>query len=189
MIPREKFIQNDTGEEKTMITKPTINALAITMLIAIIALISHAGHAGNVGSTPGIEGTYKLVMRELPDGKKLGPPDVIGYMTFTKEYRNFNVYWKDPQGKAFSISYVASYELSDKEYREKSIYYMENNEIDGKPVKYDHTGPSGASPVIRKNGRLEFQLPLYGEPFGVFEGDKFTASRKGAFVDHWKKVK
>lgn len=172
-----------------MITKPPNHALSVAILIAIFALISPVGHAGDTGSMRGIEGTYKLVLRELPDGKKLGPPDIVGYMTFTKEYRNFNVYWKDPQGKAFSISYVASYTLKDKEYSEKSIYYMENNEIDGKPVRYDHTGPSGTSPVIRKNGRVEFQLPLYGEPFGVFEGNKFTASRKGAFVDHWEKVK
>jgi hypothetical protein len=172
-----------------MITKPTTHALSIAILIAIFALISHVGLAGDMGSARGIEGNYKLVLRELPDGKKLGPPDVIGYMTYTKEYRNFNVYWKDPQGKAFSISYVASYKLSDKEYREKSIYYIENNRIEGKPVKYDHTGPTGASPVVRKNGRVEFQLPLYGEPYGVFEGDTFTASRKGAFVDHWEKVK
>ncbi|NIO22082.1 MAG: hypothetical protein GTN76_15470 [Candidatus Aenigmarchaeota archaeon] len=172
-----------------MKTKPTINALSVAILIAMFVVFSRVGNAGDMGSTPGIEGTYKLVLRELPDGKQLRHPDVVGYMTYTKKYRNFNIYWKNTQGKAFSISYVASYDLNDKEYSEKSIYYLENNEIDGKPIKYDLTGPTGSSPVTRKDGRVEFQLPLYGEPFGAFEGTKFTASRKGAFVDHWEKVK
>jgi hypothetical protein len=32
-------------------------------------------------------------------------------------------------------------------------------------------------------------LPLHGEPSIVFEGDKFTATRKGVFVDRWEKVR
>ena len=72
-----------------------------------------------------LEGSYKLVYRELPDGTKQSQPDVVGLMTYTKEFRNFNVYWKDAEGKSFSISYVASYKLTDEEYSEKSIYHME----------------------------------------------------------------
>ena len=74
-----------------------------------------------------LEGSYKLVYRELPDGTKQSLPDVMGLMTYTKEFRNFNVYWKDAEGHSFSVSYVASYKLTDKEYSEKSIYFMAND--------------------------------------------------------------
>jgi hypothetical protein len=135
-----------------------------------------------------LEGSYKLVYRELPDGTKQSQPDVIGLMTYTKEFRNFNVHWKDAEGKSYSISYVASYKLTDGEYSEKSIYYMENDEIGGKDLRYDFSGLSGTSPVSVRNGRMEFCLPLHDEPCVVFEGDKFTASKPGVFVDYWEKV-
>jgi hypothetical protein len=135
-----------------------------------------------------LEGSYKLAYRELPDGTKQSQPDVMGLMTYTKEFRNLNVYWKDAQGKSFSISYVASYKLTDEEYSEKSIYYMENDEISGKELRYNFSGLRGTSPVSVRNGRIEFCLPLHDEPCVVFEGDKFTASKPGVFVDYWEKV-
>ncbi len=112
----------------------------------------------------------------------------MGLMTYTKEFRNFNVYWKDAEGKSFSISYIASYKLTDEEYSEKSIYYMENDEINGKELRYDFSGPSGSSQVSVNDGRMEFCFPLYEEPCVVFEGDTFTASQPGVFVDHWEKI-
>jgi hypothetical protein len=135
-----------------------------------------------------LEGSYKLVYRELPDGTKQSQPDVMGLMTYTKEFRNFNVYWKDAEGKSFSISYVASYKLTDEEYSEKSIYYMENDEINGNKLRYDFSGLSGTSTVSVRDGRMEFCLPLHDEPCVVFEGDKFTASKPSVFVDYWEKV-
>jgi hypothetical protein len=135
-----------------------------------------------------LEGSYKLVYRELPDGTKQRQPNVMGLMTYTKEFRNFNVYWKDAEGQSCSISYVASYKLTDEEYSEKSIYYMANDEIDGKELRYHFSGLSGTAPVSVKDGRVEFCLPLHDEPCVVFEGDKFTASKPGVFVDYWEKV-
>ena len=172
------------------------NTLA-SMLMGLAILIACAGQVAcdasqtsTVGAqTPSLEGTYRLVSRELPNGAKQGPPDVLGLLTYTKEYRNFNVYWKDASGKSFSVSYIATYKLTDKEYSEKSIYRFVNDEIGGKGMSYDLSGPTGTSPISIKERRIEFQLPLYGEPSIVFEGDKFTATRKDVFVDHWEKVK
>src|SRR5206468_12254473 len=81
-----------------------------SLLMGIAAMIACAGQAA--GEAPSIEGTYKLVSRELPNGTKQGPPDVLGLLTYTKEYRNFNVYWKDASGKSFSVSYIAKYKLT-----------------------------------------------------------------------------
>jgi hypothetical protein len=135
-----------------------------------------------------LEGRYKLVYRELPDGTKQSLPDVMGLMSYTEEFRNLNMYWKDAEGHSFSISYVASYKLTDKEYSEKSIYYMLKDEINGDGLNYDLSGLIGTSRVSVKNGRMEFCLPLHDEPCVVFEGDKFTASKPGVFIDHWEKV-
>lgn len=165
--------------------------MGLAALIACVAQVAcEASKTSNVGDQPpSIEGTYKLVLRELPNGTKQVPPDVLGLLTYTKEYRNFNVYWKDANGKSFSVSTIVTYKLTDKEYSEKGIYHQVNDEIGGKGVGYDLSSPTGTSPVSFKERRIEFQLPLHGEPSIVFEGDKFTATRKGAFVDYWERVR
>ena len=168
-----------------------------SLLMGLAVLIACVGQAAceapqkpGVGAQePSIEGTYKLVSRELPNGTKQGPPDVLGLITYTKEYRNFNVYVKDATGTSFSISSISTYKLTDKEYSEKNIYYMVNDEDGGKGVTYDVSGSTATSPVSVKDRRIEFQLPLHGEPAVVFEGDKLTATRKGAFIDYWERVK
>ena len=114
---------------------------------------------------------------------------MLGLITYTKEYRNFNVYVKDATGKSFSIASISAYKLTDKEYSEKNIYYMVNDEDTGKGVAYDLSGSTATAPVSIKDRRIEFHLPLHGEPTVVFEGDKLTATRKGAFIDYWERVK
>lgn len=155
---------------------------------AALGLTQTATAAGPM-KAPSIDGTYRFVSRDLPDGTKQQPPDVVGLITFGHGYRNFNIYWHDAQGKRFSISYIASYKFDGKEYSEKSLYMMVNDEIGGKGITYDLTGPSGKAPVTVDGARISFQYPNYGEPAVVFEGDTMTATRTGAFVDHWVKVR
>jgi hypothetical protein len=162
--------------------------LSFVGMAVIVALSVGSVNAESMKTPPGIMGTYQLVSRELPDGTKQKPPDVIGLTTFTRDRRNLNVYWKDGKGKSVSISYIATYKLTGKEYSEKTIYFMINDEIGGKGITYDLSGENGTSPAKAEGGRIEFQLPLHGEPYVVFEGDKFTATRAGAFVDHWEKI-
>jgi hypothetical protein len=137
---------------------------------------------------PIIKGTYRLVARDLSDGTKQVPPDIVGLITYTTKYRNFNIYWKDAKGKVVSISNIATYQLTGKEYRETNVYYGMNDESSGKGLTYDLSATSAASPVSIKGTRLEMQLPLHDEPKIVFEGNRFTATREGAFVDHWERV-
>ena len=151
--------------------------------------LTQTATAADPMKAPSIDCTYRFVSRDLPDGTKQQHPDVVGLNTFSHGYRNFNIYWHDAQGKRFSISYIASYKFTGKEYSEKSLYMMVNDEIGGKGSSYDLTGPSGKAPVTVDGARISFQLPNYGEPAAVFEGDTFTATRAGAFVDHWEKVK
>jgi hypothetical protein len=163
-----------------------IVTVALFLPLGIIGWISVPGR---VAKAPKIEGSYRLVSRDLPDGTKQVPPDVGGLLTYTKEYRNLNVYWRDAAGKVSSVSDVATYKLTEKEYSERGIYHLENDEIGAKPPVYDLSGPTGSSPVSITGSRIAMDLPLHGEPSIVFEGDKFTATRKGVFVDHWEKVR
>ena len=137
---------------------------------------------------PSIKGSYRLVSRDLADGTKQVPPDIVGLITFTTKYRNFNIYWKDASGKPVSISNIATYQLTDKSYRETNVYYLMNDESGGKGLSYDLSATSGASPVVMKGARIEIKLPLHDEPKVVFEGNRLTATREGAFVDHWVRV-
>jgi len=140
---------------------------------------------------PSIEGTYRLVSRDLSDGSKQAPPAINGLITYTKGYRNFNIYWKDAGGKVFSVSYIAAYQLTPKEYREKSVFFLVNDEIGGKGASYDLSPLDGASAVTITGARIAMHMPLHGEPDIVFEGNKMTATGKGVFgtfVDHWERV-
>ena len=138
---------------------------------------------------PSIEGNYVLDYRELPDGTKVRAPDVAGMMTFTKDRRNFNVYWKE-KDKTVSIGIVSRYTLSAKEYTEENVYFTIADGVGGKAPVYDLSSAKGSSPVTVKDGRIQFQLPLHSEPEAVFEKGGLTATRTGdhGFVDHWKKI-
>jgi len=135
-----------------------------------------------------IEGTYKIKSRELPGGKYMMPPEIDGLLSVSKEYINFNLWWKDKEGKIFSISYVGSYRLTPSEYYEKSIYQMVNDQVGGKGISYDFSEKSGSSPVIMADGNIEFRFPLGEEEDASFGKDKLTVMKPGKFIDNWVKV-
>src|SRR5207245_11608654 len=90
-----------------------------SLLMGLAALIACVGQAaceapqkpGVAAKEPIIEGTYKLVSRDLPNGKKQGPPDVLGLLTYTKEYRNVNNYVKRASVKTRRDCFVRPYAL------------------------------------------------------------------------------
>lgn len=163
--------------------------ISFVLTVLVLGILVQGFVGAQAAKPPSIEGTYRLVLRERPDGTKQTPPDMVGFMTFTKEYRNVNICVKDANGKPHFVSIVATYKLTEKEYSEKSIYHMVADESSGKGLRYELAGASGTSPVSITGRRIEFRFPLHEEPSVVFDGDKFTASRPGEFVDHWEKVK
>jgi len=135
---------------------------------------------------PSLEGTYILVSRDLSDGSVLKPPAIGGLLTFTKKYRNFNIFWKDAKGNPVSISLMASYTLTADKYTENSIFYMENNKGEG--LKYELQPMTASSPVLSQNGGISIKFPMWGEPTVTFTGNTATATLEGVFVDHWVKA-
>ena len=150
--------------------------------LTIVVAVGIAADAPSSG--PSIQGSYLLQSRDLPDGKQVRPPQVMGMMTFTSDRRNFNVYWEQ-DGKPVSISTISKYTLSGFEFSEECQYSMMN---DSSGPKYETTPTSGKSPVKVEGDKISFKLPLHDEPEVVFDKSGLTATRAGAFVDHWKKV-
>lgn len=143
-------------------------------------------------TAPNIEGTYRLVRRELPDGTVQLPPVVQGMLTFTTAFRNFSVVWKDDQGKFYSECYVARYTLTEQEYTETPEYLIIHDQIGGKETSYDLSGSSASSPVSVDAGRVRFALP---QPFEQalsitveFDGSQLKATGEDLFIDYWEKV-
>ncbi|MCI0694952.1 hypothetical protein L0337_23450 [candidate division KSB1 bacterium] len=161
-------------------------AVSMTLAIATVAL-SFTGEPQNNGKAPNIEGTYKLISRQLPDGKMQTAPEVIGLLTYTKTHRNFNVIWKDANGKFFSYSLVSTYKLTAAEYTETVVFSVLNDQISGKQISYDLSGQTRTVPVAVKDGKLEFKMP-FDPPSIVFDENWITAKAEGLFTDYWERV-
>jgi hypothetical protein len=133
-----------------------------------------------------IEGTWKLVSRKLPDGTRQVPPAVQGAATWRDGLRNLVVFAHTPEGKPWSFSLISNYKLAD-EWSETllvSVY----DDGSGKAPAYNLTGETKIAPVTRENQRIAFKPPF--EPVSyVFEGDKWTATLEGVFVDYWERVR
>jgi hypothetical protein len=169
----------------------TLVRTAVPMLLVLtLGALSFAGEPPRpqASSAPSIEGTYTLTSRQLPDGTRLSPPDIMGLWTYTKTHRNFNIVQKDAAGKFRSFSLVSTYTLTATEYTETLLFSIRTDQIGGKDIVYDLSGQTRSAPVTVAGGRLQFKLPF--EPRAlVFEGNKITATAEdNANVDIWEKV-
>jgi len=161
----------------------------LSVLLAGSLVSLHCAQDGmeqQTSSGPSVEGTYILTSRTLPDGTTQSAPDVMGLLSLTKEYRNFNVIWKDEEDKVFSYSLISKYKLTESEYSEEIIYSILNDQINNREIQYNFEGPSETVPVTIQNGSIQFNLPF--DPVTVkFEGDKMIAESP-EFTDTWEKV-
>jgi hypothetical protein len=170
------------------------------LLILMIRAVSVAGEhvPSQASSPPTLEGTYTLMSRTLPDGTRQFPPDIIGLMTYTKDYRTVNIMWKEPDGKLYALALGSTYTLTPTEYRETLLFVIETDQITGTGTHYDFMPRTRTASVTVDGGRLQFKLP-FDPPTVVFEGNTITATaQSGIFappvpapegrVDVWEKV-
>lgn len=139
-----------------------------------------------------VQGTYRLVHRELPDGKVQRPPEVLGIFAYTKTHRYSTVVWKDASGKVYSETYLAEYKLTESEYSETMVYLTVDDQISGKATQHEFSGPSASSPVEVKGNIVKIIPPQsFEKAFSLtfeFEKDTLKATAPGLFVDYWEKV-
>jgi len=163
-----------------------ITAIVIAMGAMTVAGVADDEQAAMSG--PSLEGTYKLVKRELPDGTVQTPPAVVGMMSLAHGYRNFNVAWKGPKGEDVSIGVISKYSFNGQEYSETNIFYMQNNLPGAAGAKYDFGTESAGSPVQKTDAGYSWKMPLHDEPMVTFTKTGMTATKAGAFTDYWEKV-
>jgi len=138
---------------------------------------------------PTIQGTYILVSRELPDGTRSTPPQIVGLLTYAQTHRSITVVGEDASGKFFAMR-GATYTLSPTEYTETVLFRATNlsgSVSDRTQIDYDVPAQSVRAPVTVAGNRIEFRVP--GEPVFAFEGTKMTATQEGRFVDTWERVR
>ena len=135
----------------------------------------------------GVEGTWRLIKRQLPDGTVQTPPTVVGLGTLTNGLRHLNVFWHTPDGKAASIGIISKVKVTSSEYTETLIAFA-LDDGSGNPVIYNFSGETKTAAVMREGGRISYKLP-FDPPAVVYEGDKLTATLEGVFVDYWERVK
>jgi hypothetical protein len=133
------------------------------------------------------EGTWKLVMRKLPDGTTLVPPAVQGATTRENGLWSRVVFWHTPEGKPASFSGISNYKLSESEYTE-TLLFSAFDDGSGRAPVYTLTPKTASVPVTREGGHIAFKLP-FDPPSVVIEGDKFTATAEGRFVDYWERAR
>lgn len=164
-------------------------SVAATLMIAGFVATGLGNEPGSAGAseTPSLVGTYKLMLRELPDGAKETAPIIMGLLTYTKTHRNLDVVHKDANGKYFSYSLVSTYKLADGEYTETLLFSVVNDETNGEGIHYELAGQTRSVPVVVKDGKLEFKMP-FDPPTVVFDQNWITAKAEGAFTDYWERV-
>jgi hypothetical protein len=134
-----------------------------------------------------VEGTWRPIKRELPDGTVQTPPKVVGLFTLNYGFRHLNVFWRTPDGKSASIGVVSNVKLSSNEYTETLIAFA-LDDGSGNPVIYNFSGETKTAAVSRVGRRIAYKLP-FDPPSVVYDGDKLTATLEGVFVDYWERVR
>jgi hypothetical protein len=171
-----------------MKTYRTITCAAIVtaaVCAGLAATLAAQAPVAQAPKKPSIAGNYILESRQLPDGKTVRSPEVMGMLTLTADRRNLNVYWQE-DGKPASVHAISTYTLSDKEFTEDNVFYLAN--FDGNGASYDTQPSTGKAPVTIKGDAISMKLPLHNEPDVVFTPTGMTATVQGEFVDHWKKI-
>ena len=141
----------------------------------------------SVALADGIDGTWRLVKRQLPDGTVLTPPAVVGLGTTGHGLRHLNVFWHTPEGNPASFGIISKVNLTGYKYTE-TLIASAFDDGSGNPVVFDFSGETRSANVMREGGRISYQLP-FDPPSVVYDGDTLTATLEGAFVDYWERLK
>lgn len=134
-----------------------------------------------------LNGTWRLVKRQLPEGTILTAPAVFGMSTVNNGIRHTNVFWQIADGRPASISVITEQKLTANKFTE-TLLAMAFDDGSGKPIFYNFSGETKSSPVKRQGATFSFKMP-FDPPTVVSDGDTFTATLEGAFVDYWERVK
>ncbi len=145
----------------------------------------------SLGASAYADGTWQLVMRQLPDGTIQTPPTVQGRFTARNGENQLIVFWRTAEGKAASLSEITKWEWSENEVAATPLLVI-FDDGSGSPPAYTVGGEMKRVPIMRQGGRVSYQHP-FDPVFIVWEGEVAEASKMtatvGGFVNYWEKVK
>jgi hypothetical protein len=168
-------------------SRATWSALATATLLALVTCGDDEMAIEDSASGPSIEGSYRLLSRDLPDGTTLEPPEIFGLMTFTDGLRHFHIHAPVLEGDGVeTYSHVAEYDLTETRYSETPLYEVINNEAAG-GLTYAFSSDPRNSPVTPDSETVTFG-EVGGGPDLVFTTAGLTATQEGQFVDHWERI-
>jgi hypothetical protein len=154
---------------------------------ALVGLVLAAAPKVSAGDEKALVGSYALAHRVTKDGKLQGPPDVVGFMTFTKTHRTVILKWNASDGSPVSIAFIAAYTLSDGKFCE-NVEYGVNSNLGEPGVTYDTpTEKKVCTTAISDAAGLAFDVPN--------EKLRLSVSREGVlattprWTDRWERVK
>ena len=137
-----------------------------------------------------IVGSYRLTARDLPDGTRLEPPEVFGYMTYLDDVRHFHLSIPGSDADRSSVNFVATYELSDGVYTESTLFEVAHDSPPGTGVTYNTEPSSFRVPVTQQGDSLPLSFrDTESGPVLTFTVQGMTAEQPGQFVDHWVRVR
>jgi len=158
------------------------------LVTSVLALTSGLLATPATAQSTSIEGTWRLMSRQLPDGITVKPPNVQGIMSLANGHRNLNTLWRTPDGKWASFSAMTTYMLSDTQYTETLLFGVFNDPTTGKGVQYFVSGATRNGLVTREDQKIRIQSP-FDQVTWLFEGDNETTTFPGGMVDYWERVK
>jgi len=152
-------------------------AMALVLLTAVAVL----------AESPALQGTYKLVSRQLPDGTTKSQPDVMGLLTFTSTHRTLNVVWKGPNDIISTYSLASTYKLESGKYTEKVLFSSLNDHMAGQKPTYDLVAKNQTVRVV--TGEMAAaEKPHVDVPTMIIDGNKITTTAEGSFIDTWERI-
>lgn len=158
------------------------------IIAPLLALLAASYTTPVFAESEAVEGTWRLVSRVLPDGKKVAPSEIMGLWTSTNGHRNLNVVWRTPDGKVASYSLMSTYKFTRADYTETLAFNLYNDPGNPQSPILKTTPETKTVSVKREGARVSFKLP-FDAPSIVIDSDKLIATAEGMFVDTWERVK
>jgi hypothetical protein len=161
--------------------------LRLRRAAVLVGFVVAAATSAAAGDERALVGSYTLAKRVTADGKSLGAPEVVGFMTFTKTRRTVIMKWNAADGTPVSIASIAPYTLSGGKYCESVAYGVQSN-LGAPGVSYDTPSETKAcTTAISDATGLSFDVPAEKLRLSVTrDGILATTPR---WTDHWEKVK
>jgi hypothetical protein len=140
-----------------------------------------------VAEKSGLEGTYRLISRQLPDGTIKSSPDVLGLLSFTKTHRNLQVVWKAANGILCSYSLASTYSFTPAKYTEKILFTSLNDYTTGQKIAFDLVKRNQTVQIISA-AEIDPAKTPFEPPTMVIDGNRIITTAEGMFIDEWERI-